>query len=115
MADIFEMVDTLVKNIEKITKENEALKKQIAEFDQDATIKNLSEQVKHLRQQLLERNEFVLSPIELEEIEKWKRNNDLHDAGAIGGSFTYSFIPTSIGTIGTVEHSSGKTLCFRDL
>ena len=35
--------------------------------------------------------------------------------GAIGGNWTYKFIPTSIGTIGEVKCSCGEKYCFSDL
>ena len=35
--------------------------------------------------------------------------------GAIGGGFSYQFIPTSIGIIGTIIASNGDKLVFREL
>lgn len=35
--------------------------------------------------------------------------------GAIGGGYSYEFIPTSIGTIGNIRCSCGEQYCFREL
>lgn len=35
--------------------------------------------------------------------------------GAIGGGFTYQFLPTSIGVSGTIIASNGDKLEFREL
>lgn len=35
--------------------------------------------------------------------------------GAIGGRYTYTFCPTSIGVLGTIECSCGKTFTFQDM
>ena len=38
-----------------------------------------------------------------------------YGAGAIGGRFTYEFIPTGLGTVGTIRCSCGESYTFRGL
>ena len=66
-------------------------------------------------------NDFIITNKECKEIDKWISNHikQKHHgnsyAGAIGGRFTYQFIPTSIGTVGEIICSCGEKFCFRDL
>ena len=56
-------------------------------------------------------------------IQEWKdthfkekhRDRNLNWAEAIGGRFTYTFIPTSIGVIGEVTCSCGESMTFSNL
>ena len=41
-------------------------------------------------------------------------NGKLHYTG-IGGTFSYTFTPTSLGTIGEITCTCGQTFCFRSL
>lgn len=43
------------------------------------------------------------------------RDRNLNWAEAIGGKFTYTFIPTSIGVIGEVTCSCGESMTFSNL
>lgn len=64
---------------------------------------------------------FGVTEEENREIQKWmKRHIDTKHggnsyAGAIGGRFSYRFVPTSIGYIGEIECSCGEKFCFREL
>lgn len=64
---------------------------------------------------------FNISSEEYEEIQKWinKHTEEKHDgnryAGAIGGRYSYVFIPTSIGEIGEIRCSCGDSFCFKEL
>lgn len=65
---------------------------------------------------------FVITKEENNAIVEWKRKHNLEKHGsetvyygAIGGGMTYIFVPTSIGTMGTVRCSCGEEFCFRDL
>lgn len=62
---------------------------------------------------------FPISKEEDEKIKKWKdKMIDIHpgNGGAIGGRFRYEFIPTGIGTIGTViDMFTGERFNFKDL
>ena len=69
---------------------------------------------------------FPISEKEHENIREWKnRHEEAHNChslkdklkygGCIGGTYTYEFIPTSIGTVGTVRCSCGAEFIFREL
>lgn len=57
---------------------------------------------------------FPISAEAESQINEWKKNHR-HNDGAIGGTFTYEFIPTSIGTIGTIKCACGDSFTFEDL
>jgi len=68
---------------------------------------------------------FPITEEENEAIKKWtdehirskhwdKTHNMSKSFGAIGGNFTYEFVPTSIGTIGTIRCSCGKYFTFQE-
>lgn len=67
------------------------------------------------------RRGFSITKEEKEAITKWKmehiknKHNNNHYAGAIGGRFSYTFIPTSIGTIGTIKCSCGEEFTFQEI
>ena len=112
--------------------------------DQKGTIERLQKQVKDLKaehykdeklaelqRQLDEMKEdcsrgFPISKNEEASIERWKdshirkkhwdtKKKSPKYAGAIGGRFTYQFIPTSIGIVGEVKCECGECFCFREL
>ena len=61
---------------------------------------------------------FYLTPEEYEATINWIDTHDVHSShgGAIGGTFTYIFTPTSIGTIGKIKcNICGKEFTFREL
>ena len=70
---------------------------------------------------------FPISEDEENRINKWIENHEcevhgiktyadkLVSHGCCGGRYTYEFIPTSIGTIGTVKCGCGATFTFRDI
>lgn len=64
---------------------------------------------------------FDTSKEEDTKIEKWKKKHlkKKHNGntyfGAIGGNWTYEFIPTSLGDIGTVKCSCDEEFTFREL
>ena len=45
---------------------------------------------------------------------KEKHNGDAY-AGAIGGKYKYIFVPTSIGTVGSIKCSCGGDILFSEL
>ena len=92
----------------------------------------LQEENKELHGQIFEMEKylnrgFLITEKEYEAIQAWirKHNEEVHGAdyaahkyrnsGAIGGAFTYEFIPTSIGVIGTVRCSCGESFIFQNL
>ena len=42
---------------------------------------------------------FSLDEGQLKKIKEWTDSHAFHDVGAIGGRYTYSFTPTSIGIV----------------
>lgn len=64
---------------------------------------------------------FGIDQEEADAIRAWKKEHEknFHNGnsyrGAIGGGYTYEFVPTSIGTIGTIKCSCGEKYCFREL
>lgn len=108
----------------------EALNK-VAEWNKDEEIQKLKEEIENLKHRERKGISFVVSEEELAEINAWQNEhiNKYHGgdsyAGAIGGRFSYKFIPTSIGDIGYVYCDSCKKnhkvkkeerrFCFREL
>lgn len=64
---------------------------------------------------------FGIDQDEADAIRAWQKEHEkkFHNGnsyrGAIGGGYTYEFVPTSIGTIGTIKCSCGEKYCFREL
>lgn len=107
-------------------------------FDQ-SRIKYLEEENKKLKDEQYKDNElldmkakleeakqdvyrgFPISKEEMESIKKWmkqhtiEKHNGNEYVGAIGGNYSYHFIPTSIGTIGIVRCSCGEEFEFQSL
>lgn len=69
---------------------------------------------------------FPMSQEEYENIQKWINNhekeahgcntlrNRLAFGGCCGGTYTYEFVPTSIGTVGTVKCKCGAEFTFQN-
>ena len=107
------IVDDLVEQVENLKEENKELKD---EHYKDETIQKLEKEKRELQDQLY--RTFSISKSENEAITEWKNQHwtNQHNApdlttrlrkqGAIGGSFTYEFVPTSIGTVGTIVCSA---------
>lgn len=99
ISDIKNREEFLQRTIRKL-REAEA-RKPVPESE---AIQELKSELDTLRSRFT--NGFWMSDEEKAQIEDWKRThiNEYHNGshgGAIGGMFTYEFIPTSIGTIGT--------------
>ena len=104
------------------TKKDEAYK-QLDEWNKDEEIQELKNKIESLQDKLnnIRRYSFEITPEEHEAIEEWKKkhvkekhNGDTY-AGAIGGRYKYIFVPTSIGTVGSIKCSCGETFCFSEL
>lgn len=57
---------------------------------------------------------FPISELEQEMINRFMAEHRA-DYGAIGGGFTYRFVPTSIGVAGSIVAMNGDELTFREL
>lgn len=108
--------------IDRLVKENKRL---TDEYDKDEEIQKMNQQLYNMREGL--RRGFPITEIENERIKKWKNEHEekvhgitksskkIRYGGAIGGSYTYHFTPTSIGVFGTVECSCGVRFDFSEL
>ncbi len=78
-----------------------------------------------MKKQYIEMNEnyhrgFPISKEEKEKINAWidKHEKEKHNGsfyrGAIGGSYTYHFTPTSIGVFGSIQCSCGEKFTFQE-
>ena len=103
-------------------KKDEAYK-QLEEWNKDEEIQELKNKIESLQNKLnnIRRYSFEITREEHEAIEEWKKkhveekhNGDTY-AGAIGGRYKYIFVPTSIGTVGSIKCSCGETFCFSEL
>ena len=89
------------------------------EYDKDADIAALKSEIADL-QEALHRG-FRISEEEDEEIKAWReqheneRHGGVHFRGCSGGGYTYYFVPTGIGTAGTIRCSCGEEFTFREL
>lgn len=89
------------------------------EYDKDEEVTQLKKHIESLEEEI--RIGFPITKEENEKIREWqqKHTKEKHGgnsySGAIGGDYTYKFIPTSIGTIGTVKCSCGEEFCFQEI
>lgn len=96
--------------------ENEKLKDK---RNKDEYIQSLLNRIKELESRVS--FDFSISRKEKQAIEEWKRKhiNEKHNGdsycGAIGGRFTYEFVPTSIGDIGSIRCSCGDEFTFKEI
>ena len=113
-------IDQSLRNIRQhftdITKTNERLSERIQELmDEKWTDKRLADMQAELDQMRIDYHRgFPISEKEQEKIREWKKSHQ-HYGGAIGGTFTYEFTPTSIGTVGEIKCTCGEHFTFRDL
>lgn len=97
----------------------EQVRKLREEYDRDEEVTQLKKRIELLEEE--SRNGFPITKEENEKIREWQQEHvkEKHKgnsyAGAIGGNYTYEFVPTSIGTIGTVKCSCGEEFCFQEI
>ena len=104
--------DKFMRQFEKnilLEEELEKLKNGVWENEEIARRKAENERLKEEN-----RYGFPISKKEHEAINKFISENNLPRT-TIGGGFTYTFVPTSIGVIGEIECVNGNKLKFRDL
>lgn len=128
LNDIKSLLEEKDKEIERLSTENEEMKK---ELYKDETILKMQEKIDDLKERIsimrkASMRGFPISEEEQKKIEAWEHKHlkkkhwdKEHDCpkydGAIGGRFSYHFIPTSIGVVGEVRCSCGKKFCFQEL
>lgn len=134
----------IVGNVNKaIDTFTEDIKKEL--HGKDIRIKYLEKQNQELRDEKYKDNElsrmeselktmkedyyrgFPISEEEQKSIREWmdKHDEEVHHAhtlgdklklgGCCGGRYTYEFVPTGIGTVGTVKCSCGAKFTFQDM
>ena len=110
-------IQTRYKNaeaaIEKLEKENKTLKD---EHYKDKELQKLQKELDLLRRDLSRC--FSISEKEQKEIREWQKKHDEEEHGgvsAIGGKYAYEFIPTSIGTFGSVKCVCGAKFDFQEI
>lgn len=101
--------------IEELEKENKALKD---EHYKDEELQRLQEELDSLIQ--AKYRGFPISEEEQKKIKEWqkKHNAEVHgitNVTAIGGKYAYEFIPTSIGTFGSVKCVCGAKFDFQEV
>lgn len=121
-SHIEECFNDILEYIEKCETRVEDADKKLKEWNKDEEIQKLKEQLEAKRHEEANRMVFIISAEEKEAINNWidKHIEEKHGgnryAGAIGGQFTYKFIPTSIGEIGEIVCGAcGESFCFREL
>lgn len=88
--------------------------KELLENEIIQDLKNEVSELLRQRNELYQKNRFELSDRQEEKIKHWENTHDCSTRGqykgAIGGRYTYKFIPTSIGVFCTVKCSCGAEL-----
>lgn len=129
--NVDECFNDIKRYVEMCEKDRQDALDKVAEWNKDEEIQKLKEEIEDLKHRERKGISFVVSEEELAEINAWQNEhiNKYHGgdsyAGAIGGRFSYKFIPTSIGDIGYVycdfckkNHKVKKEercFCFREL
>lgn len=111
-----ESLDSIKTRFEELIQANQSLFGRLQELKQE---KWADERLIEMKDKLKTMSEeyyrgFPISAETESRINEWKKNHR-HSGGAIGGTFTYEFIPTSIGTIGTIKCACGDSFTFEDL
>lgn len=128
VAPFDEAVRSIKAHIQSIEKRNKYLesenKRLLSEHYKDKEMAAMKESLDAARKDL--NRGFPISEEEWKAIKEWQRKHEeaVHGAdyenhkyaksGAIGGSYTYKFIPTSIGTFGTCICSCGAEFDFQE-
>ena len=121
MTELSELFEDVGKYVEKCEKERQEALEKVATWNKDEELVKLKKENERLNKELLGGKGFFITAEEKESINEWieqhikEKHNGNHYAGAIGGRFTYKFIPTSIGEIGEIVCSCGDKFCFREL
>lgn len=118
-------IESIINRINEAEDSKEAALKKLAEWNKDEELQKLRNELEKTKADSY--RGFPISEDEKNKIDEWINNHlkEKHDLitleqkiasqGAIGGRFTYEFIPTSIGTIGTIKCTCGDKFVFREL
>lgn len=133
VGDVNKTIDTFVEDIkhelqgkdiriEYLEKQNQELRD---EKYKDNELSRMESELKTMKEDYY--RGFPISEEEQKSIREWmdKHDEEVHHArtlgdklklgGCCGGRYSYHFVPTSIGTIGTVKCSCGAEFTFQDL
>lgn len=89
------------------------------EYDKDEEIQKMKIKLEEMRSSIY--RGFPISEEEEKRIQEWKEKHEkeAHNgssyAGAIGGRYSYYFVPTSIGTSGTIKCNCGAEFEFQEI
>ena len=107
------------RNEETIKRLSEANKKLKEEHYKDEEIQKMQQKLDQMSADY--RRGFPISEKEKEAIDAWKlaHEEEVHGgnsyAGAIGGRYSYHFVPTSVGTSGVIRCSCGAEFEFCEI
>lgn len=114
--------DKFMRQEEKIEHLEEEIKKLKDENWKDNELQSMKEQYDKMREDYY--RGFPISKEEKEKINAWmdkhekekhpRPENSFPRGGAIGGCYTYRFVPTSIGVFGTIKCSCGEEFTFQE-
>lgn len=111
-----ESLDSIRERFDDLIESNRSLQDKIKELKDekwaDKRLQQMREELEKMRREYY--RGFPIRDEEQKKIDEWLVNHH-HYGGAIGGTHTYEFIPTSIGTIGKIKCSCGEELTFVDL
>lgn len=116
IKEIVAIVEAQDAVITALREENEFLKNK---YDENEEIKELKRRLREETYKNL--NGFPITEEEVKAIEEWqkKHEKEVHNsssyAGAIGGRYSYHFVPTSIGTSGTIKCICGAEFEFQEI
>jgi len=117
--DLRSHLNAIYDYIIKVEEERDKAKEQVQLWNKDEEIQKLKTENETLRRR--EYTSFVITPEEREFINNWKAAHIEESPscgeykGAIGGNWSYEFIPTSIGDIGVIKCSCGAEVIFKEL
>ena len=118
LSDIKDTLQNLYDHYRNVNSENEYLR---AEIEKVKAEKYAGEELAKMKVKYEEMRAdyfrgFPISEEEQKKIDEWKDKLPKANSGAIGGRFTYEFVPTSIGVIGVIKDSvTGKEFNFQGL
>lgn len=127
--EINEHIDALVTMVTGLQEQNAELKAENerlhSAYDKDAAVAELKQELKELRDMYA--CAFCITKEQQERIDAWKKEHDgevhgiwtaddrIRAGGCCGGRYTYIFVPTSIGTSGTIRCHCGAEFEFKEI
>lgn len=121
-GEILDNYESNERTIKYLREKNQELKN---EAYKDSELASMKKELEKSRKALY--RGFSISEKEKETIEEWRLKHEaevhgrdtlekrLSAHGAIGGSYTYIFTPTSIGVVGEFKCSCGESFTFQDI